>query len=492
VSLNLPAILVFGAAALAYASLIRPKGRAWVLLIGSVVAIYWLQPALPIRFSDYILPTLTIGLAILTWWVIRVQDDDEQRASVSQDRLTLAIVVALVIALAFMRFVDASFRITASRPPSPLAVIVALLAAAGLFAILARLLGPHLARPARQRRILTAVIILLLILFVILKTEASATLVSRLWRGRTGQDTSLAGPLDLAWLGFSFVAFRLIHTLRDRQSGILPALSLREYLAYVLFFPAYTAGPIDRAERFAEDFRALPQMVGLDAARFALGLERILIGLFKKFVIADTLARGLSLNAVNAAQADSAAGLWLLLYGYAIRLYLDFAGYSDIAIGIGILFGVKLPENFNWPYLRTNITAFWQSWHMTLSSWVRFYVFTPLSRWLLRQEWRPSNTLIILTAHLTTMSVIGLWHGVTLNFFMWGLWHGVALFVHMIWRDRTRTWYRGLSDRPAHKAAWTFLTWFLTLNYVVIGWVWFALPTIEQSLQVLARLFGIR
>ena len=490
-SLNLPAILLFSAAALIYAILLRPKGRAWALLIGSVVAVYWLQPALPIRFSDYILPTLTIGLAALTWWVTRKQNDDEQRASISQDRLTLAIVVALVVALAFMRFVDAGFRITASRPPAPPAVILTLLGAAALFAILARWLRPHLAQPARQRRVLTATILSLLILFVILKTEASATAVSRLWRGQTGQDTSLAGPVDLAWLGFSFVAFRLIHTLRDRQSGLLPALSLREYLSYVLFFPAYTAGPIDRAERFAGDFRALPAMLGLDAARFALGLERILIGVLKKFVIADTLAHGLSLNAVNAAQAESAAGLWLLLYGYAIRLYLDFAGYSDIAIGIGILFGVKLPENFNWPYLRTNITAFWQSWHMTLSNWVRFYTFTPLSRWLLRQEWRPSNTLIVLTAHLTTMTVIGLWHGVTLNFFIWGLWHGFALFAHKFWSDRTRKWHRSLSDRPARKAVWNGLTWFLTFNYVVIGWVWFALPTVQQSLQVLAGLFGL-
>jgi alginate O-acetyltransferase complex protein AlgI len=491
VSLNLTAILLFSAAALLYAILLRPRGRAWALLIGSVIAVYWLQPALPIRFSDYILPTLTIGLAALTWWVTRKQDDDEQRGFISQDRLALALVAALVVALAFMRFVDAGLRITASRPPSPLAVIIALLAVAALCAALARLLGPQLAVPARQRRILTAAIVLLLILFVILKTEAPATAVSRLWRGQTGQDTSLAGPIDLAWLGFSFVAFRLIHTLRDRQSGILPALSLREYLSYVLFFPAYTAGPIDRAERFAVDFRALPAMAGLDAARFALGMERILLGVLKKFIIADTLARGLSLNAVNAAQADSAAGLWLLLYGYAIRLYLDFAGYSDIAIGIGILFGVKLPENFNWPYLRTNITAFWQSWHMTLGNWVRFYVFTPLSRWLLRQEWRPSNTVIVLTAHLTTMTVIGLWHGVTLNFFIWGLWHGVALFAHKIWSDRTRKWYRRLSERPARKAAWNGLTWFLTFNYVVIVWVWFALPSVNQSLNVLARLFGL-
>ena len=198
-----------------------------------------------------------------------------------------------------------------------------------------------------------------------------------------------------------------------------PALSLQEYVSYVIFFPSYTAGPLDRAERFVKDFRKLPGMRGLDPTRFALGFERIMIGLFKKFIIADLLVQGVSLNAANAAQAQSSAGLWVLLYGYALRIYFDFGGYTDIVIGIGLLFGIKLPENFNRPYLKANITAFWQSWHITLSSWVRFYVFTPLSRWLLRRSWRPPTYAIVFTAQISTMVIIGLWHGMTANFFIW-------------------------------------------------------------------------
>ena len=165
-------------------------------------------------------------------------------------------------------------------------------------------------------------------LFVALKSEPLATEVSRFWRGQTGQDTTLATFVDLNWLGFSYVAFRLIHTLRDRQSGLLPALSLREYVTYVIFAPAYTAGPIDRAERFAEDFRALPEKIGLDGARFTEGFTRIAIGVFKKFVIADSLAMGWRSTPTNATQTHSALGMWLLLYGYALRLYFDFGGYS--------------------------------------------------------------------------------------------------------------------------------------------------------------------
>jgi D-alanyl-lipoteichoic acid acyltransferase DltB (MBOAT superfamily) len=168
--------------------------------------------------------------------------------------------------------------------------------------------------------------------------------LSRVVRLQTGQDASLASAADLEWLGFSYVAFRLIHALRDRQSGLLPHLSLRELLTYTVFFPSLVAGPIDRAERFVQDLRALPENSGLDAARFTEGATCILIGCLKKFVVADTLALGLALNPVNATQVQTSLGLWVLLYGFALRLYFDFGGYSDIAVGVGILFGVKLPE----------------------------------------------------------------------------------------------------------------------------------------------------
>jgi len=486
---DLRAIIVFGIAGFLYAGLIPGKWRSWALLIASVVAVYWLQPPLPIRFSDFILPTTTIILTIVTWYFTRRQSDLEEQATIAQDRRTFAVITIVVLGLAFMRFVDADYRLTASRPPSPLVV-------SGIFLSLA-IIGLALSQQlkvsvtGKQRQILTLLIILLVGLFVTLKTESTSILVSRWWRQLTGQDTSLASPIDLAWLGFSFVAFRLIHTLRDRQTGILPNLSLREYMTYVIFFPAYTAGPIDRAERFVSDLRALPGLRGMDPARLGLGAWRISLGMLKKFVIADTLAQGLSLTAANAGQSDSPLALWILLYGYAFRLYFDFAGYTDIAIGIGILFGIHLPENFDKPYLKSSITAFWQSWHITLSDWVRFYVFSPLSRWLLTRQWRPSSTIIVFIAQLTTMVIIGLWHGITWNFFIWGLWHGAGLFVHKQWSDHTRKWYRRLGEYPDRKRAWTIFTWFLTFNFVVLGWVWFALPTVGLSLKTFGKLFGL-
>jgi alginate O-acetyltransferase complex protein AlgI len=486
VTLDLFVILVLGGAAFLYAATIRGKGRGWALLVGSIVAIYWLQPSLPIRFSAYILQTITVLLTVATWWLTRSPDESERKKTEREDRIAIFVVLFLIVAMAFNRYLGFDIRLTAYRPPPPL-IVAGVLAVIGLLALLVgRKLG-HL----NQRHVLSAAILIIVLLFVVLKTEPVATAVTTLWRRVTGQDALLASINDLAWLGFSYVAFRLIHTLRDRQTGILPHLSLREFTTYVLFTPAYIAGPIDRAERFVSDLRGLPSMVGLDGDRFLAGGQRIVTGMFKKFIIADALAQGMSLTPVNAQQASSPAGLWLLLYGYTFRLFFDFSGYTDIAIGLGILFGIKLPENFNRPYLSTNITEFWQRWHITLSNWARFYVFSPLSRSLLRRKPRPSTTLILLVSQLATMIVIGLWHGVTWNFFIWGVWQGLALFAHKQWSDRTRKWYRGLRDKPWQKRAWTFFTWFLTFQYVVLGWVWFLMPTVNSARITLGRLFGI-
>ncbi len=498
-------LAIFLAAAVVYALFIPGKWRGWFLFGGSVIAIYWLQTFTAVRFADYILQTTTILLTVLTWWVVR-PDRSLRPIRSNEDTLTLLLLFALIIGVACNRFLTADFRFTPSRPPSPLWVAVALLALVALLTLLWQWL-----KRIERRKLLTAVILLILFIFILLKAPPLTTAIASMWRSLTGQQVALAAPSDLVWLGFSYVAFRLIHTLHDRQVNHLPEFTLREYITYVLFFPSYIAGPIDRVERFVKDYRQedksysvfhIPYSVTDHGSRttdyglrYWYGGSRILIGLFKKFVIADTLALGMSLTAVNAAQATSPFWLWALLYGYALRLFFDFSGYSDIAIGLGILFGVKLPENFRRPYLTHNITAFWQRWHISLSDWARFYVFTPLSRALLRRKRKlpanwPTNGLILLSAHLTTMLVIGLWHGITWNFFIWGLWHGLALFTHKQWSDRTRKWYRGLNDKPRQKQAWTIIGWFLTFQYVVLGWVWFALPTPELALQTFAKLFG--
>ncbi|MCP4424393.1 MAG: MBOAT family protein [Chloroflexi bacterium] len=498
---DLLTLLILGITAVLYAAYLPTKWREWFLLGGSIAAVYWLQPYSPIRFSGFVLPTAVILLTILSWWATRVDEPQrrkerkEKKPAPSaplrlkkEDRATLLVIAGLIIAISFLRFLPQELRPIANRPPNPLFVAIVLIGLGTAVAAVKRF-GKSFQNELLIRSTKIAVWVIL-VLFVILKTDALATAVARQWRTLTHQDASLAGAADLTWLGFSYIAFRLLHTLRERQTGKLPTLSLREYVTYTLFFPAVIAGPIDRAERFTPDLRALPGMVGLDAARFYDGLTRIGMGLLKKFVIADSLAVGMSLDGVDITQVQSTGGLWLLLYGYALRLYFDFGGYSDIAIGLGILFGIRLPENFRRPYLQTSLAAFWQSWHITLSDWARFYVFSPLSRALLRRKPRPSTTLIVLASQLATMVTIGLWHGVSVNFLIWGVWHGVGLFIHKLWSDRTRKWYRGLVEKPGQKWAWTAVSWFITFHYVVIGWVWFAIPSPAQALHTIAKLFG--
>jgi D-alanyl-lipoteichoic acid acyltransferase DltB (MBOAT superfamily) len=321
----------------------------------------------------------------------------------------------------------------------------------------------------------------------VLKTEAISLWISERLRVWQGQSVELTSTLDLNWLGFSYVSFRLIHTLRDYQSGRLPATNLREFVSYVLFFPALIAGPIDRIEHFVG---YLQENARLDGDRFVEAARRLSIGLFKKFVLADSLAM-MALNTTNAGSISSQGWTWVLLYGYAFRLYFDFSGYTDVAIGLGLLVGVELPENFDQPYRKSSITAFWNSWHITLARWFRSYFFNPLTRWLRSGPLRNSPALIILIGQLSTMILIGLWHGITWNFALWGLWHGVGLFLHNRWID-----YLRMSGKPAfiERLPDRFsrgLGMLVTFHFTALGWVWFALPDIGLSFRVMRTLLGL-
>lgn len=469
-------ILIFIALALIYRFFIPAPGKGWALMLVSVVIIYWLQPALPIRQVDFLLPTLTLFLTVLGWLVTRGEKFTRE------DATALGLTATLVIGLSLTRYLLPELRPTPSRAPAITTVLPAV-AVMGLLLLVAAVTA------RRWRLVLLLSQFFLVAIFVIMKYEPLTVEFSAVLRRQMNQSADLASVLDVQWLGFSYVAFRLLHVLRDRQTGKLEPVSLREHITYVIFFPAFTAGPIDRIERFVQDSRALKTFSWRSPALLVEGSTRIAIGVFKKFVVADTLAL-VALNPTNAEQADSLLALWLFLYLYSFRLFFDFSGYSDIAIGLGYLLGIRLPENFDRPYLKQNITAFWQSWHMTLSSWARFYVFSPLSRGMLRWKTRPSTTMIVLIAHLSTMLVIGLWHGITVNFVIWGLWHGFGLFIHKLWSDNTRPVYRQVMQNPRQLLAWNLAGLLLTFHFVTLGWVWFSLPDFDTASRVLFQLFG--
>jgi alginate O-acetyltransferase complex protein AlgI len=217
--------------------------------------------------------------------------------------------------------------------------------------------------------------------------------------------------------------------------------------------------------------------------------QRIFLGLFKKFVIADTLAL-VALNDALAIQVSTTGWMWIFVYAYAFQIYFDFSGYTDISIGVARLVGIQLPENFAAPYAKPNLTQFWNSWHMSLTQWFRSYFFNPFNRWMRGLKNIPAWTMILI-GQVATMLLIGLWHGITLNFIFWGLWHGIGLFLQNRWSEFIRTRYSGVGQDLRLQPILQIGGILLTFHFVALGWVFFALREPSLSWQVFRKLFGM-
>jgi alginate O-acetyltransferase complex protein AlgI len=486
--MSLGAVLFFVALSAAWRLAARSRGLAWFILAASACSLYLLQPASAVRRLDFWLPALTLGLTALVWALVTPLESQAQNRR--ENLAAAAVLLAFPLGLSLARWLglpDFSFA-GLGLPRAPQLVQAA--TGLGLLAVLA--FGASRAGPRLRPFLWSFVLVLLLALFAVLKVPALALAASAGLRAAAGQSRDLAAAADLRWLGYSYVAFRLIHVLRDRQAGRGAAVTLREFASYVLFFPAFVAGPIDRLDRFTRDLRS---PLALGAAESAEAGRRLALGLFKKFVLADALAR-VALTPLVAAQSSAGPWLWVMLYAYALMIYFDFAGYTDIAIGLGRILGVRLPENFNAPYLKSNLTLFWNCWHITLTQWFRAYFFNPVTRWLRRPGRALSPLAAMLATQVATMVLIGLWHGATWNFIIWGLWHGLGLFAQNRWSEWVQPRIQSLLEKPGRQRAWLQPALqaggvFLTFQYVSLGWVWFALPSPALALGVLARLLGV-
>lgn len=488
--MTLTQILVFSLSALIIGNLVPARWRGWLLLGGSVLALYWLQPSTPIRNLDFWFPSMSIALTVFVWAVT------QKAVRGQKENLTILaglIIFGLIVLLGITRYIDPLCCITPTRPPSIVTIVIflGLVAAAGV--VLYRLMPD-------KRTLSYAAIVVILGLFIVLKSEPAVLRTSAWLRLSVGQPSDLALISDLPWLGFSYLAFRLLHVLRDYQNDRLPVYSLGDFVTYAVFFPTITAGPIDRSQRFMGDLRKSTDqgdesstsarlLSRVNTDHLTNGGQRILWGVFKKFVLADSLAL-IALDPRNAVQVEGALWTWVLLYAYALRLYFDFSGYTDIALGLGRLMGFRLPENFDRPYLKSSLTAFWNSWHITLAQWFRAYYFNPLTRYLRGSGREIPGWVIIFLGQVSTMLLIGLWHGISWNFAVWGLWHGLGLFINNRWSS-----WVGPRLLAAEQSRWVtrllqFGGWLLTFNFVAIGWVWFTMPGLELSLSVIANLFG--
>jgi hypothetical protein len=278
-------------------------------------------------------------------------------------------------------------------------------------------------------------------------------------------------------LGVSYYTFRLISYLLDVHWATLPAeRSFVPFAAYVAFFPQMMAGPIERASSF------LPQVEAGGSAgrgRTFEGVTRILLGFFKKFVVADNLALIVDYG-YRHLESGSSVPSALSFYLYPIQLYADFSGLADIAIGIGLLFGLRGPENFDAPFSASSISEYWRRWHMTLTSWLRDYVFLPL-----RMATRNWGRLGLVVSVVVNMMLIAVWHGFTLGFVAFGLVNAVVLVVDVLTSPRRQKFWR---RHPGLVKAGIVLGMVVTYHVVCLSETFFRAPSFGDAARLLAGL----
>jgi alginate O-acetyltransferase complex protein AlgI len=281
--------------------------------------------------------------------------------------------------------------------------------------------------------------------------------------GLSGETLDIILPV-----GVSFYTFQTLSYTIDVYRGVLkPVNRFMDFALYVAFFPQLVAGPIVRARELLPQLAVVPRF---SKRRFYAGAQQMLRGLVKKVLLADRLGEAVD---VVFAGPDLYSGLtvWIVVFAYAGQIYYDFSGYSDIAIGGAKMLGYRFPVNFRHPYLSESMSEFWHRWHMTLSRWLRDYVYIAMGGSRVSQ-WVTYRNLMI------TMTLGGLWHGAAWTFVLWGVWHGVALVFERACKNSVR--YR--LARP--------IQWLCTMSVILAGWVLFRSDSLAMAVSVLLQMLS--
>ncbi|MDR3038954.1 MAG: MBOAT family protein [Candidatus Adiutrix sp.] len=294
----------------------------------------------------------------------------------------------------------------------------------------------------------------------------------------------LVYPIGLSFFTFQGLALAIDHYRHPEW----PTPDFLDALNFISFFPTVLSGPIQRPAHF------IPQMhtAKYDPDNFNLAVVLILSGLFKKVALSSYVSENIVRQVFQVPEVFSAPGIWAGIYGYSAQIYLDFSGYSDLALGIGLLLGYNVGVNFDAPYLATNLRDFWRRWHISLSSWLRDYLYIPLGG--NRRGLKPLNLFL-------TQILGGLWHGAHLRYLLWGALHGFGLIVSHFFHDRRRRDERapggvGLKPwqrRPARFQAWRKLGGFLvTFNFVSLGWILFRAEDSARAWEIVKAAVDFR
>jgi len=270
-------------------------------------------------------------------------------------------------------------------------------------------------------------------------------------------------------LAISFFTFQQIAYIVDSYQGETKEYDFLNYMVFVSFFPQLIAGPIVHHKEMMPQFEDSGNQ-RLKLQNVCLGLFIFSIGLFKKVVIADTFAKWATIGYDHSVSLTLVEA-WVTSLSYSLQLYFDFCGYTDMAMGAAFLFNIELPPNFNSPYKATSIQDFWRRWHMTLSRFLRDYIYIPLGG-NRKAEFRTLNNL------MTTFLLGGLWHGAGWTFIFWGFLHGAGLIVHRVWN--------GFGYRLPK-----WIAWFVTFQFVNIAWVFFRATSWSDAIKVLKGMAGM-
>lgn len=289
-------------------------------------------------------------------------------------------------------------------------------------------------------------------------------------------------------LGISFYTFLSIsYTVDVYRRLFVPIRDFSLYLTYVMFWPHMIAGPILRAHEL------IPQLnrpARFDSVQIAHGIKKILFGLFLKVALADQISPLVDEAFLANPSTLSALDVWTMSFAFGLQIYFDFAGYSMVAIGSAALLGVRFPKNFNWPYLSTSPREFWRRWHITLSSWIRDYLYLPLSGVPYRDRSEGGLEVQVLKPDSMRLSIalfiawflMGLWHGAAWTFAVWGLWHASFIWLYRL----TSRWTEAIAP-----IASALLGWGVTLAVAMLGWIPFRAKSLDGAFALLSRVFDI-
>ena len=282
----------------------------------------------------------------------------------------------------------------------------------------------------------------------------------------------------LAFIGISYMSFKTIQIMLEISDGLIKEkISVKDYLQFLLFFPTVSAGPIDRSRRFLKEINeVMPRKEYLELA--GDGVYRIVLGLLYKVVLSTYVYQ--MLLALN----NTGTVVYSIKYMYLYTLYLffDFAGYSLMAVGSSNILGIQTPMNFNKPFLSVDIKDFWTRWHITLSTWLRDFVFSRVLMQVIRKKWFKNRLHNATYAYMVNMLVMGFWHGLSVSYIVYGFYHGVLMAGFEVYQKKSN-FYKKNKNKDWYK----LLSWFVTMNLVMIGFFIFSGEPYKILLTILKR-----